>query len=623
MARILMVALAALLFSMAPVLARADWPESGLPLGAGAGTQSLAALVADDAGGAYVAWSDAGTGLRVTHLGASGDVVACWPAGGALVTGGTYLGAAGDGAHGIILFFAATPVPDNGAGLRYRNFYGVRFTSDGQTPPGWSPTGNVFRTEQYSIMDDLGWEQVEVTHALPWSQGGSVFFMRWYRDPGNAGCHVIAIPAAGTTATRWDFSLGPAGNNFYTVDPDPAGGFIVARTAMDQVSTIRYSATGATLYQRIVHSGFVFTFGYALTLAPSQDALVWWTDPDFPGTWHSRVGQDLLPVAGWPGSDVSIPMTPLLADGQGGIFARVNVAGTNYVDRRTLESSVPASLWTAPLPLDHGGRMVSDAQAGYFDLWMPTGVTTTLRAAHYGGDGQLRTPWGPAGAVLTTTHVHGFASPRMIAGGSGVAYAAWDDLRSGDRDVYVQRLADDAPVPAQASLATASAFADRAELEWFVEGALGAPMVERRTAGAAWRSLGEASAVARDRWRFVDLDVVPGGQFEYRLTEAGIALAGSGAHVRIPVAAVLALRGFVANPARPGDAIEFTLAGGRPARLEMLDVAGRVLASEDVSHFGAGTHQVTLTAAALRPGVVFLRLCEGSHARTARAVCLQ
>ena len=76
---------------------------------------------------------------------------------------------------------------------------------------------------------------------------------------------------------------------------------------MDQVSVQRYSATGALLANRPVHNGYVQTWGYGLTLQPRQDALVWWTDPDYPGTWWSRLGDDLLPSAGWLASYVSIP----------------------------------------------------------------------------------------------------------------------------------------------------------------------------------------------------------------------------------------------------------------------------------------------------------------------------
>ena len=166
-------------------------PRPGSAVGTGAGTQSLAALVADDARrpssrGPTPAPACASRTRRERRCRGG---LAC---GGALSPGHVSLGASGDGANGIILFFVAPR-----AGQRRAcaiALYGVRFTAEGQTPPGWSASGNVFPRRELLVMDDLGWEQVYVTHAMPWSQGGAVFFVRWYRDPGRAGCHAIAIP---------------------------------------------------------------------------------------------------------------------------------------------------------------------------------------------------------------------------------------------------------------------------------------------------------------------------------------------------------------------------------------------------------------------------------------------
>lgn len=625
MSRLLLATLVAAILVLAPAPARADWPETGLAVGAGAGSQTLAGLVPDGLGGVYVAWNDPLFGVLVSHVTVGGTLAPGWPLSAAPAPGGAYLGMGPDGANGIVLLFAAPPVADNGQGLRTRDIYAERFAPDGQTPAGWSPAGNVLYTEAYPTMDDLGWEDLQVTHALPWSQGGVVFCVNAFRIPSTSACRFVAVPTSGAAATRWAFGLGLAGNNVYTVDPDSSGGFVAVVTAMDQVSVKRYSASGALLADRPVHGGFVQTWGYGLTLWPRQDALVWWTDPDFPGTWHSRLGQDLLPVAGWPGAYQAIPMTPLLADGQGGVLARVNVAGTNYVDRFSLDTSSPVSLWSpAPLPTDHGGAYVSDGQAGYFETWMPPGVSTTLRAVHYGADGTLRTPWPLAGVVLTTAHQYTWTSPRVVPGGSGVAFVAWEDTRAGNRDVYVQRLADDAPVPAQASLARAEAFADRVELVWHSAALSEAPEVERSRNAGAWEVAGLAELVERDVMRFVDRDVRADDVVEYRLRAGAEVLTGSSARVLVPRLPALALRGFVTNPARPGTDVAFMLAGGASAKLELIDVAGRVLASRDVTAFGPGAHRTAFEGVRVSaPGVVFVRLNEGSRTKTARAILLR
>ncbi len=85
-----------------------------------------------------------------------------------------------------------------------------------------------------------------------------------------------------------------------------------------------------------------------------------------------------------------------------------------------------------------------------------------------------------------------------------------------------------------------------------------------------------------------------------------------------------ALRGFVANPARPGTAIEFSLPDAAPARLEVLDVAGRLVARRDVGARGPGTHRVALDELrAQPPGILFVRLVHAGRSLTARATHLK
>ena len=68
------------------------------------------------------------------------------------------------------------------------------------------------------------------------------------------------------------------------------------------------------------------------------------------------------------------------------------------------------------------------------------------------------------------------------------------------------------------------------------------------------------------------------------------------------------------NPV-PGRAVPRAAA----ARLEMVDVTGRRVASRDVGGLGAGTHRVDLSAGA---GVYFLRLVQGADVAVRRIVVL-
>jgi len=101
--------------------------------------------------------------------------------------------------------------------------------------------------------------------------------------------------------------------------------------------------------------------------------------------------------------------------------------------------------------------------------------------------------------------------------------------------------------------------------------------------------------------------------------------AAAGAVDRPGRIAALAIRGATPNPATGGRLrVEFALRDGSPARLELLDVAGRVVSARDVSPLGAGTHVLDLSdGRALRPGMYLLRLTQGASVVRARAAVLR
>lgn len=87
-----------------------------------------------------------------------------------------------------------------------------------------------------------------------------------------------------------------------------------------------------------------------------------------------------------------------------------------------------------------------------------------------------------------------------------------------------------------------------------------------------------------------------------------------------PQTPILALRGAAPNPSTMGTlAIAFTLPDARPARLELLDVAGRVVSS-GVFH-AAGAHSITMGAGRrLSPGVYLVRLRHGAQTLESKAI---
>jgi hypothetical protein len=79
------------------------------------------------------------------------------------------------------------------------------------------------------------------------------------------------------------------------------------------------------------------------------------------------------------------------------------------------------------------------------------------------------------------------------------------------------------------------------------------------------------------------------------------------------------------NPLRAGALkVSFTLAGGAPARLEMLDVSGRRIIERDLSALGPGRHAVELGEhRGLAGGIYFLRLRQGGRVLTSRVAVLK
>jgi len=83
-----------------------------------------------------------------------------------------------------------------------------------------------------------------------------------------------------------------------------------------------------------------------------------------------------------------------------------------------------------------------------------------------------------------------------------------------------------------------------------------------------------------------------------------------------------ALHGVSPNPGRGALHVLFGLADRRPARIEVVDVAGRRVIAREVGALGPGRHRVEL-GRGLRPGVYLVRLTQGVEARMLRAAVLE
>lgn len=92
----------------------------------------------------------------------------------------------------------------------------------------------------------------------------------------------------------------------------------------------------------------------------------------------------------------------------------------------------------------------------------------------------------------------------------------------------------------------------------------------------------------------------------------------------MPTHVVFALDGARPNPSVGDLMVSFSLPSAEPARLEMFDLAGRLVLAQEVGSVGAGTQRLNLSRGVhLSAGVYLLRLTQGAHRAFARTVVIR
>jgi hypothetical protein len=236
---------------------------------------------------------------------------------------------------------------------------------------------------------------------------------------------------------------------------------------------------------------------------------------------------------------------------------------------------------------------------------------------------------------------HGsFSAPIHLATGSGPNGVAVGDFNGdGAPDIAVSNfydntvsvyLNDGAPTPALLLDFDAQWQGSTVELRWAFDATLppGTLTVERATDLAGpWIAVAGTPRLEGGQQVLVDSDALPGAHAFYRLR---LALTRGGTQIFGPVEVTgaphltLALAPTQPNPARARDlAVRFTLASAAPARIALLDAAGRQVAGQDVSALGVGDHTWTpATGRSLGAGLYFVRLEQGGQAITRRVAVL-
>lgn len=197
-----------------------------------------------------------------------------------------------------------------------------------------------------------------------------------------------------------------------------------------------------------------------------------------------------------------------------------------------------------------------------------------------------------------------------LAGGGSYYYklAAIDVHGNASRFALVS---PDAPTAAAMTLVSATGESDRATLTWYVSlDGVAQGRIERRTGSTAWADVAGVVPDGTGYVRWVDTDVVPGGRYAYRLrvTVDGAQHVSGESWVEIPSSGGT-LSFQVPNPvAGTGITALISLPADQTARIELLDIAGRVVARRDV-HGASGRQTVQLARPGeVAPGLYFVRV---------------
>ena len=231
---------------------------------------------------------------------------------------------------------------------------------------------------------------------------------------------------------------------------------------------------------------------------------------------------------------------------------------------------------------------------------------------------QLATVGGPPDPRINHSAIYDPVDERMVvfAGEAAGVY--------GLRDLW--QLAR-TPTPVNVSLVSTQATPKDVTLEWCVgEQGIGPITLERAEVNGAWALLSPVSTDGAGRILYVDRAIAAGRKYGYRLTwqEAGSTVTAGETWVDVPRAPSLSLCGIEPNPAVGELRVRFMLPVQAHARVELYDLAGRLVCSREVGSLGAGEHVVALgSGARLAPGAYLIRLTQGQKSRTLHAVLIR
>ena len=617
------------------VLGPTPWTGDGLPICNVVSHQVLPSAISDNSGGIIAAWTDFRDFTYDIYAGRlDGNGNPLWAPGGvALARNNGVLWQAvtmPDGANGAFVLFGQS------TGSYFSDIFVQRVTSAGAISAGWPANG-----VSVAPGGATGFG------AVPTDDG---FLLMGWTDLGDQ-LRVVRRTGTGAVASGWTaagLAIGrpPIDGNVRPA-PDGAGGAFLCWAKADTVFLTRVTAGGAIPAGWSAAGTVVASFpamprrGLASALLTSGDVIVFWpdvrsgSDTDIYAKRFTAAG---AAAAGWPAGGTRITSSVLVNDEEpfavpdaaGGAVVLYAAGSDSLLAQRVTGSGTLAAGWTpSGVTLSRhspygASEPISDGASGALVAWSATKTTDDdLFAQRVTGAGARPAGWPDGGkAFCTATGVQN--DQVIVTDGAAGLIAAWDDRRiAGQSRVFAARILTDGTVAALASLVSASAEPGIARLRWLCpDGARFEAGLERSASGGAFAEIARVHADGSGHVYYEDRDVTAGVTYRYRLAvaEAGATSYLGEVTLHVPSGSRLALAGFVPNPAVGAPRLAYALATAEPARIEVLDTAGRRVLERGVDS-SPGEHVVSIEA--LGPGVYTLRLTQGSRSVTARAAIVR
>lgn len=588
----------ATLLLLCPLPAGAQWVSGGTPVTSEPGDQAFPVAVADGQGGSIIAWQEFAR-IRAQRLDAAGRARAGWPAAGGLEVcpGGPWSPysqssprIAGDGEGGAFVVWhderqgGCTHLCHDDAKVLYVQ----RIAGNGAIAGGWPveglPVGSTARYQLFAAGGDRGRPTDFNTVVVPDDMGGVI--VAWQEGPdlygvdSQMGIHAQRVAPDGTL--RWGprgaLVCAETGDTTYqfpqqlypwAVADGSGGAFILWQDAR--------SGTGSIIHGQHVSAGGT----------PS------WTPGGVPVSRELRPGQERVTAA---------------ADGFGGVYAAWQVGPADSADIDAQRIGAGGNLlWPndAAVSRASGGQvtpgLIAKGSLGAWIVWTDTrsGTGTDIFVQRLTSEGRVFPGWPEDGAAV---------------GGGAAAMRTHGSLASDEQEgVFCAWM--EAALPRAARLTATGGLAE------------GWPAGGAHLSDAPFNSdqlglIADGRGGAVVAWQAVNMVTSYDQILAQGLVAEGIADSTAGGGPGGGPA--LSLLGLRPNPATRNLSVVFTLADQSPARIDLLDLAGRMILTHPVDDPAFGRRLVNLgTTDGLASGMYVIRLTQGGRSVSTRAVVIR